>query len=209
MVTGYSAARHEAQVLPKGQQRFAWHARFRSPRPASWANPAAIPYVAATSLLDAYWQLLRRPDLAFTSLWSATNNSYNDLFLADPQNAASEKLTDRTSIDFSLKGIAARLHLMAPISSPAQSISIQDLIRIYLANAPARNFHFVAQLHPSRHRNRGAQRDQGAAQGAYKEDPRSRVVLVVQEGVRQRPRQDQEFTWREICQSLHDQIREH
>lgn len=98
-----------------------------------------------TSLLDAYWQLPRRPDLAFTSLWSATNNSYNDLFLADPQNAASESLTDRMSIDFSLKEIAARLHLMAPISSPAQSISIQDLIRIYLTNAPARNFHFIAQ----------------------------------------------------------------
>ncbi|KRG51574.1 hypothetical protein [Stenotrophomonas beteli] len=149
MVTGYSSARHEKQMLPIGHPRFAWHARFRRLSPSSWAIPEDIPYVAATSLLDAYWQLPRRPDLAFNSLWSATNSSYNDLFLASPQNAASAKLTDKMSIDFSLKEIAARLNLMVPTSSPAmapaQGISIRDLIKMYLKNAHDRNFHFVAQ----------------------------------------------------------------
>lgn len=149
MVTGYSAARHDKQMLPFGHPKFAWHARFRRLNPASWVAPAAIPYVAATSLLDAYWQLPRRPDLAFNSLWSATNNSYNDLYLASPQNAASKKMTDKMSIDFSLKEIAARLHMMVPTSSPAgapaQGISIRDLIKRYLENAHDRNFHFVAQ----------------------------------------------------------------
>jgi len=149
MVTGYSLARHEAQMLPKNHARFAWYAHFRSLSPTSWSNPVNIPYVAATSLLDAYSQLPRRPDLAFNSLWSATNNSYNDLFLSGPQGAASGALTDKRSIDFSLSEIAARLNQIVPIPpSPtliAQGISIGDLIKRYLKNAPARNFNFVAQ----------------------------------------------------------------
>lgn len=135
-------------MLPKHHQRYAWHANFKRLNPASWANPAIIPYVAATGLIDAYSQLPHRPDLAFNSLWSATNSSYNDLYLSSHLSHGAA-LTDSKSIDFSLQRIAQQLHKHIPISSaaggPAPSISIIDLLKEYVRIAPDKNFNFVAQ----------------------------------------------------------------
>lgn len=148
VVTDYSSARHEAQILPKNHQRFSWHANFKRLSPASWANPANIPYVAATGLVDAYSQLPRRPDLAFNSLWAATNSSYNDLYLSSNLSHGAA-LTDSKSIDFSLQRISQQLHRNIPISGTesgfTESISIFDLIKEYVRIAPDKNFNFVAQ----------------------------------------------------------------
>ena len=148
IVTDYIPARHEAQMLPKSHQRFSWHANFKRLSPASWANPANIPYVAATGLIDAYSQLPRRPDLAFNSLWSATNSSYNDLYLSSHLSHGAA-LTDSKSIDYSLQRIAQQLHQQLSITGAAngsiQRISIFDLLKKYIQIAPDKNFNFVAQ----------------------------------------------------------------
>lgn len=148
IVTDYILARHEAQMLPKIHQRFSWHDNFKRISPTSWSNPAIIPYVAATGLIDAYSQLPRRPDLAFNSLWSATNSSYNDLYLSSHLSHGAA-LTDSKSIDYSLQRIAQQLHKNIPIlgaaSGSIQSISIFDLLKEYIRIAPDKNFNFVAQ----------------------------------------------------------------
>lgn len=148
IVTGYTHARHEAQMLNKNHQRFSWHDDFKRLSPASWANTANIPYVAATGLLDAYSQLPYRPDLAFNSLWSATNSSYNDLYLSSHLSHGGA-LSDSKSIDYSLQRISQQLQKNVPIpvalSGITQSISILDLFKEYIKIAPDKNFNFVAQ----------------------------------------------------------------
>lgn len=148
IVTDYVPARHEAQMLSKNHQRFSWYASFKRLSPMSWGNPANIPYVAATGLIDAYSQLPRRPDLAFNSLWSATNSSYNDLYLSSLSHG-SAALTDSKSIDYSLQLIAQELHKNIPISGAMgeaiPSISIFELLKEYIRIAPDKNFNFVAQ----------------------------------------------------------------
>ncbi|KMK85839.1 hypothetical protein [Pectobacterium brasiliense] len=145
IVTDYTPAKHEGQMLPKNHQRFLWYSNFKRLCPASWANPENIPYVAATGLIDAYSQLPRRPDLAFNSLWSATNSSYNDLYLASHLSNGAV-LTDSKSIDYSLQRISQQLHQTIPISGAASgSISIIDLFKEYIKIAPDKNFNFVAQ----------------------------------------------------------------
>lgn len=149
LVLNYDYQHHQAQFLPDNHERFAWHASFHYLKPSSWTTPSAMPYVAATSLIDAYSQLPTRPDLAFNSLWSAINTSYNDLYLAH-HTSAGAKLKDKSSIDFSLQRIAQRLHQHIPLGHsqagiPA-SISIDDVLRRYIAQAPERNFHFVASF---------------------------------------------------------------
>lgn len=148
IVTNYSASKHEAQLLPRGHKRYSWHTSFKYLNPASWASPSDIPYVAATALIDAYSQLPQRPDLAFNSLWSATNSSYNDLYLSSHLSHGT-RLTDTKSIEHSLQKIAQQLnqHITIPHTggNAASSITIIDLIKNYIRIAPDKNFNFVAQ----------------------------------------------------------------
>lgn len=148
IVTEYTRAKHEGQMLPKNHQRFLWHSSFKPLNPASWANPEKIPYVAATGLIDAYFQLPHRPDLAFNSLWSATNSLYNDLYLSSHLTHGAA-LTDSKSIDYSLERIAQQLHKNVPASTTASGgidgISILNLLKEYVRIAPDKNFNFVAQ----------------------------------------------------------------
>ncbi|OWQ93840.1 hypothetical protein CDN99_05240 [Roseateles aquatilis] len=146
LVTAYSPERHQAQMLPIGHARYGWHQQFRHLDPAGWATPQNIPYVAATSLLDAYSQLPRRPDLAFNALWSATNNAYNDLYLSGPAGG-SDQLTDSRSIKNVADAIAGRLNNVIPLPAvaggPAQ-ITVFELLKNYTASATDKNLHFVA-----------------------------------------------------------------
>ena len=148
IVANYSTSKHEAQLLPKGHQRYSWHASFNCLNPASWSNPSNIPYIAATGLIDAYSQLPQRPDLAFNSLWSATNSSYNDLYLSSHLSHGAA-LTDSKSIEYSLQRIAQQLHHQITIpptaGSATNSITVIDLIKDYIKIAPDKNFNFVAQ----------------------------------------------------------------
>ncbi|MEE4141755.1 hypothetical protein [Pseudomonas viridiflava] len=148
IVTNYSVSKHEAQLLPIGHKRYSWHTSFKYLNPALWSNPSDIPYVAATGLIDAYSQLPQRPDLAFNSLWSATNSSYNDLYFSSHLSHGA-KLTDSKSIDYSLQRIAQQLHQQITIphaeGNTTSTVTIIDLIKDYIKFAPDKNFNFVAQ----------------------------------------------------------------
>lgn len=128
--------------------RYLWYNKFKRLNPAPWKTPENIPYVAATGLIDSYSQLPLRPDLAFNSLWSATNSLYNDLYLAN-HTTPGAALTDSKSIQYSLSEIAKHLGDRIPIQAPdihsTNFISIEDLLKKYIQMAPDKNFHFVAQ----------------------------------------------------------------
>lgn len=148
IVTNYSPSRHQSQLLPNNHKRYSWYTNFKRLNPSAWINANNIPYIAATGLIDAYSQLPQRPDLAFNLLWSATNSSYNDLYLSDHPSPGAA-LTDSKSIEYSLQRISHLLHQQIPIHSIAvggsSSITINDLIKEYIRIAPDKNFNFVAQ----------------------------------------------------------------
>lgn len=143
LVINYSTQKHKTLLLPLDHDRHTWHKDFKYINPASWSNPQQIPYVAATALVDAYSQLPSRPDLAFNSLWSASNNSYNDLFLSNHSSPGSS-ISDSKSIEYSVQRISQQLHQHIPLNNGQLSLSIIDTIKEYIKQAPDKNLNFVA-----------------------------------------------------------------
>lgn len=143
LVTNYVLRTHKAQFLPAGHDRYSWHKKFQYLQPAAWTNVQNMPYVTATNLVDAYSHLPSRPDLAFNALWSAINTSYNDLFLSSHLTHGAV-LTDSKSIEYSVLRISQKLQHQIAIG--ASSVTIDELIRAYLDQAPDRNFNFVASF---------------------------------------------------------------
>lgn len=58
-------------------------------------NPDSAPYEIVTQLMDCYYCLPERPDLAALFCWQAINNSYNQYLLADP---STQRLQDTKGI---------------------------------------------------------------------------------------------------------------
>lgn len=53
----------------------------------NWENGGnvKIPYEVLTHMLDSYYQIPERPDLAFSMCWHAINNSYNEILFKNDQ----------------------------------------------------------------------------------------------------------------------------
>lgn len=146
IVTNYTSQKHKSFFLPPDHNRYLWHSSFAHINPVSWSNAQKIPYVAATGLVDAYSLLPNRPDLAFNSLWSASNSLYNDLYVSNHLNSGSA-MSDSKSIDFSIQRISQLIHQKIPTIKHTQSyhfISIFETIKEYIRQAPDKNFNFIA-----------------------------------------------------------------
>lgn len=64
---------------------------------AAWEeNAADAPYEIITQIMDCYYCLPERPDLATLFCWQAINHSYNEFLLSD---SAINKLSDKAGID--------------------------------------------------------------------------------------------------------------
>ncbi|WP_429049292.1 hypothetical protein [Aeromonas hydrophila] len=146
IVTNYSHQKHKSHFLPPNHKRYEWHNKFCHIKPMAWDNPLEIPYVAATSLIDAYSLLPGRPDIAFNSLWSAINSSYNNLYLSNHSNPG-KQITDTKGIDYSVARIKQYIHEQIPVNqsaSPQHSVTIFKTIKEYIKQASDKNFNFVA-----------------------------------------------------------------
>ncbi|PWJ35877.1 hypothetical protein [Fibrobacter succinogenes] len=49
---------------------------------SSWESTSCVPYEVLTYLLDCYYHLPERPDLASLFCWQAVNNSYNEILIS-------------------------------------------------------------------------------------------------------------------------------
>ncbi len=63
--------------------------------PAWEENSVEVPYEIITQIIDCYYCLPERPDLASLFCWQTLNHSYNEFLLADP---CVENLSDRKGI---------------------------------------------------------------------------------------------------------------
>lgn len=147
LVTNYTSKGHE-KILPAPEsEKLQWFKSFKFLNPASWtANPKKIPYIAATTLIDSYSCLPRRPDMAFTYLWTAINNSYNDLFLI--HNTSSKRLTDTKAIDKSLELISntlqSNIENKATTPEEYESKTINEITIEFAKRLPDKTLNFLA-----------------------------------------------------------------
>ncbi|POD30571.1 hypothetical protein BKM14_19445 [Pseudomonas syringae pv. syringae] len=147
LVTDYTSEAHEKLLPAPESETLEWFKNFRFLSPASWAaDPKKIPYIAATTLIDSYSCLPRRPDMAFTYLWTAINNSYNDLFLR--HNVSSQRLGDTKAIEKSLELISVILklevHEKATSSEAYESKTINEIVIEFAKRLPNKTLNFLS-----------------------------------------------------------------
>lgn len=147
LVTNYDSKEHEKILPPLENERLQWFKSFKYLDPVSWAaTPQKIPYIAATTLIDAYSCLPRRPDMAFTHLWTAINNSYNDLYLI--HNNHSKRLGDTKGIEKSLELISNFLtsNIETKTATPEEyeNKTINEIAIEFAMRLPDKTLNFLA-----------------------------------------------------------------
>ena len=108
----------------------------------TWLLTNDIPYVALTNLMDSYYCLPERPDMAFTHIWKSINNSY--LKLGKRKRIATGdvgKLNDSHGIEYLVNAIAS---VMGNNIEP--TITIGDLIHNYIDIIPIKTLKFVSNF---------------------------------------------------------------
>ncbi|HAT3852327.1 MAG: hypothetical protein E6Y18_15750 [Serratia marcescens] len=146
LVTNYNLSEHQKSLPSSEDNSLQWFKSFKFLHPASWAaSPQKIPYIAATTLIDSYSCLPRRPDMAFSYLWTAINNSYNDLLLK--QNTSGDRLTDTKGIDNSLALISSFLNSKvdnkAILPEEHESKTINEIMVEFVKRLPDKNLNFL------------------------------------------------------------------
>jgi len=146
LVTNYNLNEHQSSLPSSEDNSLQWFKNFKFLQPAAWASsPQKIPYIAATTLIDSYSCLPRRPDMAFSYLWTAINNSYNDLFLK--HDTSSDKLTDTKGIEKSLVLIPSFLYSIvdnkAVIPEEHESKSVNEILMEFAKRLPDKNLNFL------------------------------------------------------------------
>jgi len=103
-------------------------------------NENNLPYVAKSHVIDAYYSLPERPDIAFTSLWKAINNSYNNYYLKQVYgNQSCKKLSDTKSLEKILEHIGNDANKRID-----DDCTIESLVNLYIDKVPDKTYRFVA-----------------------------------------------------------------
>ncbi len=147
LVTNYNLNEHQSSLPSSEDNSLQWFKSFKFLQPAAWASsPQKIPYIAATTLIDSYSCLPRRPDMAFSYLWIAINNSYNDLFLK--HDTSSDMLTDTKGIEKSLALISNFLYSIvdnkAVIPEEHESKTVNEILIEFAKRLPDKNLNFLS-----------------------------------------------------------------
>jgi hypothetical protein len=147
LVTEYTAEEHQKLLPNPDNNHLQWFKSFKFLNPVSWASShQKIPYIAATTLIDSYSCLPRRTDMAFSYLWTAINNSYNDLYLK--HNTTSNKLGDTKAIDNSLILISdilnSKVDNKATPPEENESKTINQILIEFVKCIPDKNLKFLS-----------------------------------------------------------------
>lgn len=104
-----------------------------------WDNEKHIPYVLKTHLLDSYYCLPERPDMAFTFLWKCINNTYSTYQIRESTEVLKG---DSKLLEFMSENIVKKLN--NSISYDGVKYEIKDLIKMYIENIPNKLLSFVS-----------------------------------------------------------------
>ncbi|MCS3793790.1 hypothetical protein [Aeromonas hydrophila] len=109
-----------------------------------WKNQnVVVPYIAESHIIDSYYSLPERPDIAFTCLWKAINNSYNNYFLKQANNNLScKKLSDTKSLEKVVEHISNDSNKSFNYNSV--NYTIEELVNIYINKIPDKTYSFVS-----------------------------------------------------------------
>lgn len=104
-----------------------------------WEIEENIPYVLKTYLLDTYYCLPERPDMAFTFLWKCINNTYS----AYQRKISNEVFTgDAKLLENMCDGIVDQLD--DNINFDGKIYTIKDLIEKYIDKVPDKLLSFIS-----------------------------------------------------------------
>ncbi|MFZ3053340.1 MAG: hypothetical protein WA099_08015 [Sulfuricurvum sp.] len=104
-----------------------------------WKKDEDIPYVLKTHLLDSYYCLPERPDMAFTFLWKCINNIYSSYHR---KNSVDVEIGDAILLDYMIKGISSKLS--ATITCDRDSLTLLELIEKFILKTPDKITKFIA-----------------------------------------------------------------
>jgi hypothetical protein len=109
---------------------------------ATWLTNNEVPYVALTNLMDSYYCLQERPDMAFTHIWKSINNSYLKLGKKDiiATNSA-KKLNDSDGITYLVNSIESVKN-----QNITPTLTIIELINQYIEIIPLKSLKFVTNF---------------------------------------------------------------
>jgi hypothetical protein len=109
-----------------------------------WLSNNTLPQTAITHLLDSYYQLPERPDLAFNSLWTSINSVYSKIAIENSIVRGTKIPGDAESIRIACKKIVSVLD--HKISYSGTQFTIRYIIKDYLENFPLQTFNFLASF---------------------------------------------------------------
>ncbi|MFB5589545.1 hypothetical protein ACE41I_23080 [Bacillus cereus] len=110
----------------------------------NWLSSNSLSHTAITHLLDSYYQLPERPDLAFNSLWASINSLYSKIALKNAILNNTKVPGDADSIRIALKLI--KKVLTNKIKYNENEYEIRSLITDYLEHLPIQSFRFIASF---------------------------------------------------------------
>ena len=101
-----------------------------------WEDETNIPYVAKTHLLDSYYCLPERPDMAFTFLWKSINNLYAELYTL---NNPEKRIQDGGAVELAAKRFSENIDLKI-----RNDISLKNIFNLYIKKMPEKITSFIA-----------------------------------------------------------------
>lgn len=101
-----------------------------------WLSNNELPYVALSHLLDSYYCLPNRPDMAFTHLWKSINNTYKTFSIVDYSSPSDSQ------------GVSSLVDRIFQIKDRKinPNTSIIDLLDQYFALMPIKPLKFVSNI---------------------------------------------------------------
>ncbi|SEA76765.1 hypothetical protein [Pedobacter hartonius] len=105
-----------------------------------WLSNNRVPAVALSSLIDSYYCLPDRPDMAFTYLWMSINNTYNSIATKHKlTESQTNLLKESEAIDTFIKKI--NLIKNEPLTG---NLTLLDLLNEYVKLIPVKTLKFVS-----------------------------------------------------------------
>lgn len=103
-----------------------------------WDDEKNVPYVLKTHLLDSYYCLPERPDMAFTFLWKCINNTYSNY---QRKTSTKVEINDGVLLDYIINGISKKLN--DNIDYKHKSYTLKQLIETYMNKIPDKVLKFM------------------------------------------------------------------
>lgn len=144
LINNYSKIKH-LEIIPNCEEKYRLNMKDLKPIYSGiWEeNKEIIPYIEITHLLDSYYCLPERPDMAFFYLWKSINNSYNKLHFKSIQL---ENLkydgTDSGRLDLAIKVMERKMNESFVYNK--QKYTIETIIGNYMEEIPIKTMRFVS-----------------------------------------------------------------